>query len=215
MVLRKIVNINESLCNGCGACIPKCAEGALQIVNGKARIIKETYCDGLGACLGQCPQGAITVTEREAEPFNEAEVHEHLKNKAKPTPTGAHASFVPQQHQWPVKLNLVPIKAPFFEGANLLFAADCAPVALKSFYDFMSGKRIIIGCPKFDDARAYAQKLTEIFKQNDIRSVAVAHMEVPCCMGLKWAVNKALEISGKQIPVKEYEITIGGEIVEL
>jgi ferredoxin len=215
MVLRKIVNINESLCNGCGACIPKCAEGALQIVSGKARIIKETYCDGLGACLGQCPQGAITVTEREAEPFNETEVHEHLKNKAKPTPTGSHANSVPQQHQWPVKLNLVPVKAPFFENANLLFAADCAPVALKSFHDFMSGKRIIIGCPKFDDARAYAQKLTEIFKQNDIASVTVAHMEVPCCMGLKWAVNKALESSGKQIPVKEYEIKIGGEIVEL
>ena len=205
MIKRKIVKINENLCNGCGNCIPKCAEGALQIINGKAKIIKETYCDGLGACLGQCPQGAITITEREAEAFDEAEVHEHLKNKltAKP-PTITQVTSVPQKPQWPIKLDLVPPKAPFFENAKLLFAADCAPVALKNFHDIMVGKRIIIGCPKFNDARAYAQKLTEIFQQNNIASVTVVHMEVPCCTGLKWAVNKALEGSGKQIPVKEY-----------
>jgi ferredoxin len=210
MMKRKIVNINEALCNGCGSCIPKCAEGALQIVNGKAKIIKETYCDGLGACLGQCPQGAITLTEREAPAFSEAEVHEHLKTKTAPL-----TSQNPQKPQWPVKLNLVPTKAPFFENANLLLAADCAPVALKNFHDLMAGKRVIIGCPKFDDARAYAQKLTEIFQQNNIASVTVVHMEVPCCTGLKWAVNKALEGSGKKIPVKEYEVKIGGEIIEL
>jgi ferredoxin len=216
MVLRKIVNINESLCNGCGSCIPKCSEGALQIVNGKARIIKETYCDGLGACLGQCPQGAITVTEREAEPFNENEVHEYQKNKTNLNPTvETRTDSAPQKTQWPVKLNLVPVKAPFFENANLLFAADCGPVAFKAFHDLMRGKRIIIGCPKFDDARAYAEKLTEIFKQNNIATITVAHMEVPCCTGLKWAVNKALESSRKQIPIKEYEIKIGGEILEL
>src|SRR5665647_1157033 len=153
MINRKIVNINENLCNGCGNCIPKCAEGALQIVNGKAKIIKETYCDGLGACLGQCPQGAITITEREAEAFNEAEVHEHLKNKTTAT-APSQLTPTPQKPQWPVKLNLVPVKAPFFENADLLLAADCAPVALKNFYGtFMSGKRVIIGCPKFDDAR--------------------------------------------------------------
>ena len=215
MIKRKIVNINENLCNGCGNCIPKCAEGALQIVNGKAKIIKETYCDGLGACLGQCPQGAITITEREAEAFNEAEVHEHLKTKTATQTTIPQNNQTPQKPQWPVKLNLVPVKAPFFENADLLFAADCAPVALKNFHEFMAGKRVIIGCPKFDDARAYAQKLTEIFQQNNIASVTVVHMEVPCCTGLKWAVNKALEASGKQIPVKEYEVKIGGEIVEL
>ena len=210
---RKIVNINEDLCNGCGSCIPKCAEGALQIVNGKARMIKETYCDGLGACLGQCPQGAITITEREAQAFSEAEVHEYLKTKTVQTlPT---ATNVPQKPQWPIKLNLVPVKAPFFENADILLAADCAPVALKNFHDLMAGKRVIIGCPKFDDAREYAQKLTEILKQNIIASVSVVHMEVPCCMGLQWAINKALEGSGKQIPVKEYEVKIGGEIVEL
>jgi ferredoxin len=217
VIKRKIVNINEPLCNGCGNCIPKCAEGALQIVNGKAKIIKETYCDGLGACLGQCPQGAISVTEREAEPFDEKETKEHLKSKTTPTaPSSNPANSALQKPQWPVKLNLVPTKAPFFENADLLLAADCAPIALKNFHDtLMPGKRVIIGCPKFDDARAYAQKLAEILKQNNIASVTVAHMEVPCCVGLKWAVNKALESSGKQIPVREFEIKIGGEIVEL
>jgi ferredoxin len=216
LVKRKIVNINEDLCNGCGSCIPKCAEGALQIINGKVRIIKDTYCDGLGACLGECPQGAITLTEREAAPFSENEVHEHLKKTTSATqPLTAQAGVSAQKPQWPVKLNLVPVRAPFFENANLLLAADCAPIALKNFHSLMVGKRVIIGCPKFDDARAYAQKLTGIFKQNNIQSVTVIHMEVPCCTGLKWAVNKALNLSSRQIPVKEYEVKIGGEAVEL
>ena len=217
MIIRKIVNINEDLCNGCGSCIPKCAEGALQIVNGKAKIIKETYCDGLGACLGECPQGAITITEREAEPFDEKEVHEHLRTPRKPSEavTPQQASAL-QKPQWPVKLNLVPIEAPFYEDADLLVAADCAPVALKNFHDtLLPGKRIVIGCPKFDDAKAYAQKLSEIFKRNNIASITVAHMEVPCCSGLKWAVDRGVEASGKKIPVKEYMLKIEGEIVEL
>jgi ferredoxin len=212
---RKIVNINENLCNGCGNCIPKCVEGALQIVNGKAKIIKEVYCDGLGACSGQCPQGAITITEREADPFNETETHEHLKSRNTSPTINIQANQTPQKPQWPVKLDLVPVKAPFFENAHLLFAADCAPIAIKNFHDLMVGKRTIIGCPKFNDAMAYAEKLTEIFKQNTIASVSVVHMEVPCCAGLKWAVNKALEKSDKKIPVKEFEVKIGGEIVEL
>ena len=212
---RRIVNINEDLCNGCGSCILKCAEDALQIVNGKARIIKDTYCDGLGACLGECPQGAITITDREAEPFSETEVHEHLKKTASASqPSTAQAGIAAQKPQWPVKLNLIPVKAPFFEKANLLLTADCAPIVITDFHSLMSGKRIVIGCPKFDDARAYAQKLSEIFKQNNIASITVVHMEVPCCSGLKWAVNKALEQSSKQIPVKEYEVKIGGEIFE-
>ena len=143
---RKIVNINDDLCNGCGSCIPKCAEGALQIVNGKARIINDTYCDGLGACLGECPQGAITITEREAEPFSGTEVHEHLKGTARVAqPLAAQAGVTAQKPQWPVKLNLVPVEAPFFENANLLLTADCAPIALKDFHSLMSGKRVIIG----------------------------------------------------------------------
>jgi NAD-dependent dihydropyrimidine dehydrogenase PreA subunit len=217
MVKRKIVNIDESLCNGCGNCIPNCVEGALKIVNGKAKIIKDTYCDGLGACLGHCPQGAITITERDAEAFDEKEVHEYQKsiadaenNMSSKTKTGS------TKPQWPVKINLVPVKAPFYENSELLIAADCAPVAVKSFNDrLLSGKRIMIGCPKFDDAIAYAQKLTEILKQNNIAGITVAHMEVPCCTGLKWAVDKALEGSGKKIPVREYEVKVGGEIIEL
>ena len=210
------MNINEDLCNGCGSCIPKCAEGALQILNGKARIINDTYCDGLGACLGHCPQGAITITEREAEAFDEKEVHNHLKKTENPTqPLNKQTATAARNPQWPVKLNLLPFKAPFFENANLLLAADCAPIALRDFRNMTSGKRISIGCPKFDDAKAYAQKLAEIFKQNSIASMTVIHMEVPCCTGLTWAVNKALELSNKQIPVKEYEVTIGGEVIEL
>jgi NAD-dependent dihydropyrimidine dehydrogenase PreA subunit len=213
---RKIVNINQDLCNGCGSCIPKCAEGALQIINGKAQLTKDVYCDGLGACLGQCPQGAITITEREAEAFDEKQVHDHLKDTTPHAPNMNLQTGTPQKPQWPVKLDLVPVKAPFFDKADLLLAADCAPIAVKDFHGkLMVGKRVVIGCPKFNDARAYAEKLTEIFKQNDIASVAVAHMEVPCCVGLKWAVNKALEGSGKHIPVKEYEVKVGGEIVEL
>ncbi|MCW4009008.1 MAG: 4Fe-4S ferredoxin [Candidatus Bathyarchaeota archaeon] len=217
MVKRKIVNINEALCNGCGKCIPKCVEGALQIVNGKAKIIKDTYCDGLGACLGECPQGAITITEREAEAFNEQEVHEYLKSKnAAVKPVDSTAQVAPAKPQWPVKLNLIPVKAPFYENAELLIAADCAPVAIKNFHSvLLQGKLVVIGCPKFDDARAYAQKLTEILKQNNVAAITVAHMEVPCCTGLKWALDRALEASGKQIPVKEYEVKVGGELVEL
>lgn len=211
---RKIVHINTELCNGCGACIPKCAEGALQIINGKAQLIKDTYCDGLGACLGQCPQNAITITERDANAFDEKEVQTHLKTNNPQTPPTPIAN-PHQTPQWPLKLDLVPPKAAFFEGANLLLAADCAPVALKSFHNIMTGKRVIIGCPKFNDARAYATKLTDIIAQNNIASITVVHMEVPCCTGLKWAVNKALKDTGKQIPLKEFEVKIGGDITEL
>jgi ferredoxin len=211
---RKIVNIDESRCNGCGACIPKCVEGALKIVDGKAKLVKDTYCDGLGACLGKCPQDAITITEREAPEFDQQEVHEYLKREGI-TPPPHPAPSAPQKPQWPVKLDLVPPKAPFFEGADILLAADCAPVALKNFHDLMAGKRVIIGCPKFNDAFAYAAKLTEILKQNNVASVTVMHMEVPCCTGLKWAVDKAINGSGKQVPVKEYEVKVGGDIVEL
>ncbi len=216
---RKIVNINENLCNGCGQCIPNCVEGALQIVNGKAKILKETYCDGLGACLGHCPQGAITITEREAEEFSQEEVHEYQKSKqaalTSPASNPAITNATPKKPQWPVKIDLVPPKAPFFENADILLAADCAPVALKNFHELTEGKRVIIGCPKFNDAKAYAAKLTEILKQNNVASVTVVHMEVPCCTGLKWAVNKALEGSGKKVLTHEVEVKVGGETVEL
>lgn len=215
LVKRKIVNIDQSLCNGCGACIPKCVEGTLQIVNGKATIVKETYCDGLGACLGHCPQGAITITEREAPEFSEKAVHQYLKNKQQHESKNLSIQ-APSKPQWPIKFNLVPVKAAFFENADLLIAADCVPVAFTQFHDkLLPGKRVVIGCPKFDDARAYAQKLSEILKQNNIASITVAHMEVPCCSALNWVVSKALETSGKKIPIKQYEITVKGEINEL
>lgn len=209
MVVRKIVYIDENLCNGCGQCVPKCAEGALQIVNGKAKIVSEIYCDGLGACIGQCPQDAITVIEREAEEFDEKAVQEHLAQDK------AEVSQTPGEPQWPLKINLVPRQAPFYDQANLLIVADCAPVAYPDLQrKLLLETRILIGCPKFEDARGYAEKLREIFKLNDVASITVVHMEVPCCSGLKWAVDKALHASGKQIPVKQYIMTIGGELNE-
>jgi NAD-dependent dihydropyrimidine dehydrogenase PreA subunit len=209
MVLRKIVHIDEDLCNGCGQCIPKCAEGALQIVNGKAKIVSETYCDGLGACLGECPQGAITVIEREAAEFDEKAVEQHLAADK------TQASQTQVKPQWPVKIKLVPRQAPFYNQANLLIVADCAPVACADLQKrLLPGKRIMIGCPKFEDARGYAAKLQDILKLNDVTSVTVVHMEVPCCSGLKWAVDKALQESGKHIPVKRYVMAIGGELNE-
>ncbi len=208
MVIRKIVQIDEELCNGCGQCIPKCAEGALQIVNGKAKIVSETYCDGLGACIGQCPQGAITVVEREAAEFDEKAAEKHLAEDKPPT---SQTSIKPQ---WPVKINLIPRQAPFFNQANLLIVADCAPVAYPDLRKKLPGKRILIGCPKFEDAGGYAEKLREILKLNNVASVTVVHMEVPCCSGLKWAVDKALQESGKQITMKRYIMAIGGELNE-
>lgn len=209
MVVRKIIEIDENLCTGCGNCIPKCAEGALQIVNGKAKVVKDFYCDGLGACVGHCPQGALTIVEREADSFDEKAVHAHL-SKVQPRRDEA------VRPQWPVQLNLVPVEAPFYEGVDLLVVADCVPVAYPELHEtLMPGRRIVIGCPKFDDARAYAQKLGEIFKRNNVAAVTIAHMEVPCCSGLKWAVDKAIEASGKKIPIKRFEVTIGGEVNEL
>jgi NAD-dependent dihydropyrimidine dehydrogenase PreA subunit len=208
-VIRKIVNINENLCNGCGQCIPRCAEGALQIVNGKARIVSETYCDGLGACIGQCPQGAITVVEREAEEFDEKATEKHFAEEKVRT-----VQFL-SESQWPIKINLVPRQAPFFNQANLLIVADCAPVMYADLQkNLLPGKRILIGCPKFEDARSYAQKLQEILKLNDIATITVVHMEVPCCSGLKWAVDTALQTSGKHLPVKRYIMNIRGELNE-
>ena len=208
MVVRKIIQINEELCNGCGQCIPKCAEGALQIVNGKAKIVKDTYCDGLGACIGHCPQGALTIIKREADDFDEK--------------AAAHvANLKPRKEEkvdcpWPVQLNLVPLKAPFYEGADLLLVADCVMVAYPQLREtLMPGRRILIGCPKFDDARAYAHKLGEIIKQNNVAALTVVHMEVPCCSGLKWIGDKAIEASGRKFPLKRYEVTIRGEIYEL
>ncbi len=233
MVVRKIVRIDEELCNGCGQCIPNCAEGALQIVDGKARLVSDVYCDGLGACLGHCPQGAISILEREADPFDEEAVHARLKmleergSEKETLACGCPSSLVQDLkatapapsfggsalRQWPVQLNLVPLEAPFFEDADLLVMADCVPVAYPNLHaSLLPGRTIVIGCPKFDDALGYAEKLGEILRRNGVRSVTIAHMEVPCCSGLNWVVERAVEASGKQIPVRRHVVTVRGEM---
>lgn len=225
MVTRKIVKIDEDLCNGCGECIPNCAEGALQIVDGKAKIVKDMYCDGLGACLGHCPQDAIEIIEREADPFDEEAVHEYLKEKEtdiscvscqavlslESTPQQEHTKQQSGLTQWPVQLNLVPLKAPFYDGKELLVMADCVPVAHPNTHaELLKGKSVVIGCPKFDNGQHYIDKLSEIIKRNDIRGIMVARMEVPCCSGLNVIAERALQQSGKNIPVKQTIITVRG-----
>jgi len=236
MVTRKIVQIDEEKCNGCGLCIPNCAEGALQIIDGKAKLVSEKFCDGLGACLGHCPEDAITVIEREASDFDEkaVEVHLHKQKEAQPQPvftgcpssramhfkapkaeeaTNSTASSFSQLTHWPVQLKLVPINAPYFQDADLLIAADCVPFAYPNFHEyFLKGKAVVVGCPKLDDIQLYKEKLTEIFKTNSIKSVTVPYMEVPCCFGLFKVTEDAMAASGKNIPLKKVKIGVRGEI---
>jgi len=238
MATRKIVKIDEEKCNGCGLCIPNCVEGALQIVDGKAKLMSEKFCDGLGACLGHCPEDAITVIERETEEFDEKAVEAYLHKKheaefqpqpvfsgcpsAKPmqfkvpntkAESGSTGCTISQLTQWPVQLKLVPINARYFQDADLLVAADCVPFAYANFHqDFIKGKAVIVGCPKLDDIQYYEEKLTEIFASNSIKSVTVPYMEVPCCFGLVKAVEGAIAASGKHIPLKRIKISIRGEI---
>ena len=239
MVLRSVVRIDEEKCTGCGLCILACAEGALRIVDGKAKLISDNYCDGLGACIGECPEGAIIIEKREAEEFDEEAVEKHLKEEQSvPAVHHVHPIHVscpsaqvmhfernlteketvniPEKResmlsQWPVQLTLLPPNAPFFENADLLIAADCVPFAYANFHnDFLRGRTLVIGCPKLDDAEFYKEKLTEIFKRSNIRSVTVVNMEVPCCFGLYRLVKEALNSSGKVIPLKQETISIKG-----
>ncbi len=231
MVLRNIVQIDEKKCNGCGLCIPNCAEGALRIIDGKARLVKDVYCDGLGACLGKCPQDAITIIQREAKEFDKEAAEEHMK-KQQPAPHMACPSTKPTQFEsgqkeeatkglesrqsrisnWPYQLKLLPPNAPFFENADLLIAADCVPFAYADFHEDMLKDRVLaIGCPKLDDVSLYRNKLAAIFRESNIRSVTVVNMEVPCCFGLKRLVQEALELSGKSVPLRQETISIKGE----
>ena len=226
MVLRRIVKIDEEKCVGCGNCIPNCAEGALKIIDGKARLVSETYCDGLGACLGHCPMDAIEIIEREAEEFDEEAVHEYHKTQEKAVSCTAVTSLIDSREpetarveqgsnlrQWPVQLHLVPIKAPFWNNADLLLMADCVAVAQPELHQkLLSGRSVMIGCPKFDNAQAYLEKLTEIMKQNDVRSLTVANMEVPCCSGLRRIAEIAIEQSGKLIPTQNLVVSVKGDI---
>jgi ferredoxin len=218
MVLRDIVKIDESKCNGCGECIPTCVEGALQVIDGKARLVKDVYCDGLGACLGHCPQDAIRITQREAAPFDEEAVHEYIAHqKSEETSTDQlsteQVANRSQLSQWPVQLNLVPLEAPFFDGKELLIMADCVPVAYPDIHNtLLKGRSIVIGCPKLDDIRYYIEKLTEIISRNKLSSLKVVHMEVPCCSGLKYIAENAVKKSGKDIPISMHVVTIRGDI---
>jgi Fe-S-cluster-containing hydrogenase component 2 len=211
MTKREIIEIDDEKCNGCGECIPNCAEGALQIVDGKVQIVSDALCDGLGACLGHCPQGALRIIQREAAPFDEEAVEAHLAQLKQEAASCADCQ--PEaRRQWPIALRLVPIAAPFFQNADLLIAADCVPFAYRNFHDeFLKGKTLVFGCPKFDNAQGYQTKLTEIFRQNSIQSITLLLMEVPCCSGLGNIVKTALANSGKDIPLKKTIITVDGQ----
>jgi len=223
MAVRKIVQIAEEKCNGCGECIANCAEGALKIIDGKARLVGDRHCDGLGACLGTCPQGAIMITEREADEFDEAAAGARAdmpKGRAAPD-AAPHTARAEQSagpsalSQWPVQLSLVPVNAPFLKGADVLLAADCVPFALADFHArLLRGRKLLIGCPKLDDCGLYVEKLAQILKQNDIRSLTVAHMEVPCCFGLIALAKRAAAESGKQVPVEEVILSVQGDVRE-
>ncbi len=267
-VKRKIIEIDEKKCNGCGKCIPNCPEGAIQIIDDKARLVSDLFCDGLGACIGHCPEGAITIIERDAEPYSEKKVMERIVRQGKNVikahlehlkehgekgylneaveflkekgienpmvpgelPCGCPGSKVmdlknekkhPESHarmgselsQWPVQLMLVPPSAPYFDNADILITADCVPFAYANFHqDFLRGRRLVMGCPKLDDIEFYTKKLTQILELNNIRSIKLVHMEVPCCFGLKHAVEKAVKESGKNVDISESIVSISGEV---
>lgn len=263
MSIRKIVKIDESKCNGCGLCIPNCAEGALAIVDGKAKLMKDLYCDGLGACLGHCPVDAITIIEREAEEFDQEAVEEMLKQTDKKISSkhdqhvenatcpgsavrqfeasgykmhshnegcpgsrmrmiqrkdedgGTEGNVSSKLRQWPVQLQLVPASAPYLKKADLLVTADCVPFAYGNYHnDFLNGKVVVVGCPKLDDSMFYAKKLEDIIKLNDLESITVLRMEVPCCSGIAQAAKIGRDKSGVNIPIKVVTISIEGEVLK-
>lgn len=234
-MLRKIIHIDEDKCNGCGACATACHEGAIGMVDGKAKLLRDDFCDGLGDCLPACPTGAITFVEREAAEYNEAAVKASKAEKSGGTlPCGcpgthskrierhdrpecgeeSHVHARSMLSQWPVQIKLVPVNAPYFDGARLLVAADCTAYAYGAFHeDFIKNHITLVGCPKLDSVD-YSEKLTEIIRTNDIKSVTVVRMEVPCCGGLENAVKKALQASGKFIPWQVVTISTDGRILD-
>ena len=250
-MIRNIIRIDEEKCNGCAQCVHACAEGAIRIIDGKARLVSNVYCDGLGACIGECPQGALTIEEREADEFDEQAVKQHLsrqtrgKNAAsenspgKPDtlacgcPGSASQTLRPREPassrarsadggavpsalgNWPVQLHLVPEAAPYLKGAHLVISADCVPFAFADFHKkFLSGRALVVGCPKLDDTESYREKLALMFRQNDFKAIEVLFMEVPCCSGLVHTVRSALKKSGADLPLTLTRIGIRGKIIE-
>ena len=249
-VVRKIIEIDEELCDGCGNCVPSCAEGALEIIDGKARVIADIYCDGLGACLGECPQNALKIVERQADEFDEEAVEEFLTEKkaqettepkvmpmvtggcpsaqmqtfktaaaepptAQPGAASAGQEVESALSHWPVQIMLVPPTAPFLKGADLLVLADCVPVAFPTLHqDFLQGKAVMMGCPKFDDAQHYIEKFAQICKVSGIKSITSVVMEVPCCSALPMIVKKGMALSGTPIPMEEVVISTRGKVLE-
>lgn len=255
MMKRSIIRIDENLCNGCGLCVPACAEGAIQIINGKARLIADNLCDGLGACLGECPRGALIIEEREADAFDEKAVEAHLKKqsgcdcagghghhhgehpeartqeeplgcgcpgtysrslaKKEPVASFSDAGSESELSHWPVQLKLINPKATFLKNADLLVAADCVPFSYPDFHRrLLRGRVVAVGCPKLDDVMPYVEKLAEIIRHNDLRSITVAHMEVPCCTGMVRVVQEAVKRSGVTVPVESIKISLDGQIIE-
>ena len=230
-MIRRIIEIDQQKCNGCGACAAACHEGAIAMVEGKARLMRDDYCDGLGDCLPACPTGAISFVEREAAAYDEAAVLAAKTKKKEKLPCGCPgtaakaihrtqepaavcAAPISQLRQWPVQIKLAPANAPWFDGAKLLVAADCTAYAYANFHqDFIKGRITLVGCPKLDSVD-YSDKLTDILKNNDIRSLTVVRMEVPCCGGLENAVKKALQNSGKFIPWNVVTISTDGNILD-
>lgn len=221
-MIRRIIHIEEEKCNGCGACAAACHEGAIEMSNGKARLAKENYCDGLGDCLPACPTGAISFEEREAPAYDQAAVKAAQEKKASLGCPGSRSQSILQDKdetaspvksqlaQWPVQIKLAPIRSPYFEGADLLIAANCTAYAYGNFHsDFIHGRVTLIGCPKLDQVD-YSEKLAGIIASNDIKSVTVARMEVPCCKGMENAVKRALLASGKELPMNVCVISTSG-----
>ncbi len=210
-MIRKIIHIDEEKCNGCGVCATACHEGAIEMIDGKAKLVRENFCDGFGDCLPGCPTGAITFEEREAPAYDEEAVNRAKREKDESGSTGMESQLM----NWPVQIKLAPIQAPYFEDAKLLIAADCAAYAYANFHaEFIRDKVTIIGCPKLDSVD-YSEKLTEIIRCNDIRSITIVRMEVPCCGGIEMAAKKALQASGKFLPWQVVTISIDGKILEM
>jgi len=237
--VRKIIEIDDELCDGCGQCVTGCAEGALQLIDGKTRVVSDTYCDGLGTCIGECPTGALRIVEREAVPFDEEAAKRHVAGTDRSVlPCGCPSTNIQTFEtvslcqtanrpadiereggessltHWPVQIRLVPASAPFLKNADLLVLADCSAVACPTLHrDLMKGRVVLIGCPKFDDVQGYIDKFADIFRSADIRSITTVVMEVPCCSGLPAIVKKGMEAAGIELPIEEVTLSIRGEIL--